>query len=250
MYVIIINVKVYILKNAARTDEMEDFAYIENNLRELSDEIRQLSAKHGRAVTLVAVTKSGTDDELIALAQAGVTDIGENRPGELERRGKLLAEAGCTPRLHEIGNLQRNKVKLIVPSVALIHSLDNLALAKEIDKQAAKVGRRIPVLIEVNSAKEEQKDGVMPEDVESFFLAVRDFPNISVAGIMTMGPVCDSSEDIRPYFRLTREIYDRLNRTYGFEGGGILSMGMSDSYVVAIEEGATLVRVGRRLFNK
>ena len=228
---------------------MGEFAYIEDNLRALRCEIDELSRKYGREVTLVAVTKSGSDEELVELVRSGATDIGENRPGELRRRGDLLKSAGLAPTLHEIGNLQRNKVKLIIESVALIHSLDNMALALEIDKQAGKVGRRIPVLIEINSAREEQKDGVLPEDAEEFFLKVRELPNISVAGLMTMGPVCDEPEEIRPYFRLTRELFDRLNRTYGFEGG-IRSMGMSDSYRIAIEEGSTLVRVGRKLFNR
>ena len=227
---------------------MSEFAYIEKNLRELCAEIKELESQ-GQEVKLVAVTKSGSDAELLALCQAGAIDIGENRPGELRRRGDLLREAGLTPMLHEIGNLQRNKVKLIIESVGLIHSLDNMALALEIDKQAGKVGRRVSVLIEINSAREEQKDGILPEEAEEFFLKVRELPNISVAGLMTMGPVCENPEDIRPYFRLTRELFDRLNRTYGFDEG-ILSMGMSDSYAVAIEEGATLVRVGRRLFNK
>ena len=226
------------------------FDYIHKNYRDLTDEISRLSAKCGHEVTLVAVTKSGTDEELCALAEAGVTNIGENRPGELRRRGDLLKEKGFRPALHEIGNLQRNKVKLIIESVDLIHSLDNLALAKEINKQASKIGRRVPVLIEINSAKEEQKDGVMPEDAEAFLLEVKKLQGIAVMGLMTMGPVVDDPEGIRPYFRLTRELFDKLNRTCGFEGCGILSMGMSDSYRVAIEEGSTLVRVGRRLFNK
>lgn len=229
--------------------KMSEFAYIEDNLHALRREIDELSQEYGREVTLVAVTKSGSDEELVELVRSGAADIGENRPGELRRRGDLLKSAGLTPTLHEIGNLQRNKVKLIIESVGLIHSLDNMALAAEIDKQAARVGRRVPVLIEINSAREEQKDGVLPEDAEDFFLKVRDLPNISVAGLMTMGPVCDEPEEIRPYFRLTRELFDRLNRTYGFEGG-ILSMGMSDSYRIAIEEGSTLVRVGRKLFNR
>ena len=229
--------------------KMSEFAYIEDNLRALRCEIDELSLKYGREVTLVAVTKSGSDEELVELVRSGATDIGENRPGELRRRGDLLKSAGLTPTLHEIGNLQRNKVKLIIESVGLIHSLDNMALAIEIDKQAAKVGRRVPVLIEINSAREEQKDGVLPEEAEEFFLKVRELPNILVAGLMTMGPVCDEPEEIRPYFRLTRELFDRLNRTYGFEGG-ILSMGMSNSYRIAIEEGSTLVRVGRKLFNR
>ena len=228
---------------------MADFGYIKSNFDSLKREIDSLAAKAGREVTLVCVTKSGSDDELLALADAGALDVGENRPGELRRRGDLLVGAGYAPRLHEIGNLQRNKVKLIIGSVDLIHSLDNLALAQEIDKQARKVGRVIPVLIEINSAREEQKDGVLPEEAEEFLIKLKEFENIKVSGLMTMGPVCDDPEEIRPYFRLTRELFDRLNRTYGFDEG-ILSMGMSDSYAVAIEEGATLVRVGRRLFNK
>ena len=227
-----------------------DFGYIDKNLKELTEEIRALAEKQGREVTLVSVTKSGTDEELCALAAAGAVDIGENRPGELRRRGDLLREKGFAPVLHEIGNLQRNKVKLIIESVALIHSLDNLALAKEIDKQAAKVGRVVPVLIEINSAKEEQKDGVLPEEAENFLAEVKKLPNLSVRGLMTMGPVVEDPEMIRPYFKLTRQLFDRLNQTCGFDGEGILSMGMSDSYRVAIEEGSTLVRVGRRLFNK
>ena len=229
---------------------MMNFDYIHKNFGELSEEIRTLGERYGREITLVSVTKSGSDDELCALCSAGALDIGENRPGELERRGKLLSEKGFTPRLHEIGNLQRNKVKLIIESVSLIHSLDTLALAREINKQAERVGRCVPVLIEVNSAREEQKGGVLPEDVEGFLLEVKKLPNIAVSGLMTMGPVVDDPELIRPYFRLTRELFERLASTYGFAGDGILSMGMSDSYKVAIEEGSTLVRVGRRLFSK
>ena len=227
-----------------------NFDYIHKNFGELSEEIRSLGEQYGREITLVSVTKSGSDEELCALLEAGALDIGENRPGELERRGKLLSERGFTPRLHEIGNLQRNKVKLISESVSLIHSLDTIALAKEIDRQAERVGRCVPVLIEINSAREEQKGGVLPEDAEKFLNELSEFSHLQVMGLMTMGPVVDDPEKIRPYFKLTKELFDRLNRTYGFVGGGILSMGMSDSYKVAIEEGSTLVRVGRRLFNK
>ena len=152
------------------------------------------------------------------------------------------------PALHEIGNLQKNKVKLIIDDVALIHSLDSLELAREIDRRAASIGRRVPVLVEINSAEEEAKGGILPRDAEEFFLEVRKYKNLIVSGFMTMGPVCDDPEDIRPYFRRTREIFDTVRTKYGFEGTPTLSMGMSDSYRVAIEEGSTLVRVGRRLF--
>ena len=228
---------------------MENFDYVRKNLNELREEISELSEKHGREVTLVAVTKSGSDEELVALIEAGAADMGENRPQELVRRGALLKERGLTPRLHEIGNLQRNKVRSIIESVSLIHSMDNVALAEEISKRAVAVGRRVPVLIEINSAKEAAKGGILPCDAEEFYLKIRELPGIAVSGLMTMGPVV-SEEQIRPYFRLTRELFDKMNEKYGFEGGGILSMGMSDSYKVAIEEGSTLVRVGRRLFQK
>lgn len=225
------------------------YEYIEGNLKALLAEIDELARECGRGpVTLVAVTKSGTDEELLALAKYGVTDVGENRPQELRRRGDLLYAAGYTPRLHEIGNLQRNKVKYIIENVAMIHSLDSLDLAREIDRQAKRVGRRVPVLIEVNSAGEAAKGGISPLDVEDFYLALKEFDSLIVSGLMTMGPVCEVAEDIRPYFRRTRELFDMIKEKHGFEGTPTLSMGMSDSYRVAIEEGATMVRVGRKIF--
>ena len=225
------------------------FEYIKRNLDSLTEEIKTLEKKYGREITLVAVTKRGSDEELIALAECGIANIGENRPQELRRRGDLLHSAGHSPKLHEIGNLQRNKVKMIIEDVTLIHSLDSLPLAEEIDKQARKAGRVVDVLVEINSACESQKGGIMPSDAEEFITELGRYENIRVRGLMTMGPVVDDPEELRPYFRLTRELYDRLNRKFDF-GGGILSMGMSDSYAVAIEEGATLVRVGRKLFNR
>jgi pyridoxal phosphate enzyme (YggS family) len=226
------------------------FEYIKNNLDALKSEIKELSAKYGNEVTLVCVTKSGSDEELCALAEYGASDIGENRPQELKRRGELLAESGYTPALHEIGNLQRNKVKMIAEKVSLIHSLDSYELALEIDKRAKEFGRIIPVLIEVNSAEESQKGGILPEDAEEFCKKISALEGISVRGLMTMGPVCEEPEEIRPYFRRTRLLFDKMKANGCFEGDGILSMGMSDSYRVAIEEGSTLVRVGRRLFTK
>ena len=228
---------------------MENYRYIKENLDELLAEITGYEEKFSRKIDLVCVTKSGTDEELLALAAFGASGIGENRPTELARRGRLLEEAGFAPRLHQIGHLQRNKVKYIIDSVGLIHSLDSLSLAEEINRLAGLRSKRARVLIEINSAKEEQKGGIFPECAEEFFLRVRKLPNIDVAGLMTMGPVCEG-EEIRKYFRLTREIFDRLNTQYGFCGDAVLSMGMSDSYKIAIEEGASLVRVGRKLFNK
>ena len=112
------------------------------------------------------------------------------------------------------------------------------------------MGRKVPVLIELNSAREEAKGGITPEECEEFYLKVSELGSLEISGIMTMGPVVDDPEKMRPYFRLTKEIFDDIKKKHGFKGGGILSMGMSDSYRVAIEEGATLVRVGRMIFKK
>jgi uncharacterized pyridoxal phosphate-containing UPF0001 family protein len=127
-----------------------NFDYINKNYHELEDEINELSAKYGRCVTLVSVTKSGSDEELCALAEAGALNIGENRPGELRRRGDLLREKGFTPELHEIGNLQRNKVKLVAPVTAMIHSVDSKKLAEDISRHALQCGRKIPVVDQEN----------------------------------------------------------------------------------------------------
>lgn len=227
------------------------FEYVSENYKALCKEISELATAAGRGeVRLVAVTKSGSDEELLALSECGVADIGENRPQELVRRGALLKKAGYTPRLHEIGNLQKNKVRHIIGDVAMIHSLDSIGLATEIDRRAAAIGRRVPVLIEINSAGEAAKGGIAPAEAEGFFLEVRKLPNLIVSGLMTMGPVTENAEDMRPYFRLTRELFDDLDKKYGFEGEPTLSMGMSDSYRIAIEEGATLVRVGHKIFHK
>ena len=229
---------------------MADYSYIRRNYEALLSEIAVLSERYGQRVTLVAVTKSGTDEELTALAECGVTDIGENRPQELYRRGELLHKMGYFPRLHEIGNLQRNKVKLVVGRADLIHSVGKLSLAEEISREAVKLDTTVRVLIEINSAAEENKGGIAPDEAEEFYLKLRELPNLEVSGLMTMGPPTDDAEVLRPYFRLTKKIFDSINNKYGWSGEGILSMGMSDSYAVAIEEGSTLVRVGRRLFEK
>ena len=227
-----------------------EYGYIKKNFEELRRELSELGRRAGREITLVCVTKSGSDEELEALVRAGATDIGENRPGELKRRGELLAGLGLNPTLHEIGTLQKNKVKYIIDKAALIHSVDSLALAEEISRRALKIGRRVPVLLEINSAKEESKSGAMPEDALTLAKEISALEGVSLRGVMTMGPALDDPELLRPYFRLAKGIFDRLKSDRLIEGDGILSMGMSDSYRVAVEEGSTLVRVGRILFKK
>ena len=225
------------------------FSYIERNLCALREEIHRLGG--GRDVCLVCVTKSGSDEELLALCAAGARDIAENRPQELLRRAALVREAGFAPRMHEIGNLQKNKVRHILPLDPLIHSVSSVSLAEEIERRAAQDGRTVEVLLEINSGREAAKGGVLPEEAEAVFCRLREMSHLRVLGLMTMAPVTDTPEGARPYFRDTRRLFDHLGERYGYATDTpTLSMGMSDSYPVAIQEGSTLVRVGRKLFVK
>ena len=230
---------------------MNEFDYITKNLDRLREEISEIAKRSSvPEPKLVAVTKSGSDEELLALAKAGVSAVGENRPGELKRRGELLMQSGFYPELHQIGTLQSNKAKLVYDKATLIHSLDSHSLLKELEKLGARNGVKIPTLIEINSAAEPQKSGVLPDDAERFLESALEFSHVQISGLMTMGPAVPDPEDLRRYFRLTKELFDKLHSRYGFGEAPTLSMGMSDSFGVAIEEGSTLVRVGRRLFMK
>ena len=230
---------------------MENLSYIKRNFDSLTEEIRDLASSLGIATPrLVCVTKSGSDEELLELARVGALEMGENRPQEVKRRFELLRANGFEARMHEIGTLQRNKIKLVAPCADMIHSVDSIKLASDINRHAEVLGRKIPILIEINSAKEEQKSGVLPEDAERLLTEIMKLGSLTVSGLMTMGPVVEDPEETREYFRLTKKLFDTLGERYGFGDTPTLSMGMSDSYRVAIEEGSTLVRVGRRLFIK
>ena len=230
---------------------MENYGYIKKNYDALTEELADIAKGVGIAPPkLVCVTKSGSDEELASLVRAGATDIGENRPGEVKRRFELLCGLGLKVNMHEIGTLQRNKIKLVAPCAAMIHSVDSKKLAEDIGRKATECGRVIPVLIEVNSAAEENKSGVLPGDAERLLNEILEIPGISVEGLMTMGPVSEDPEALCPYFRQTKKLFDSLRERYGFGPTPTLSMGMSDSYRIAVEEGSTLVRVGRKLFIK
>ncbi len=228
------------------------YAHITENLRRIRAELASIAERTGNPpATLVAVTKSAPDDEVLALAAAGAAAMAENRVQNYRARRALLDANGHGQiPLHLIGSLQTNKVKYIAEEVPLIQSLDSLRLADEIEKQGKKADRRIPVLLEVNSGREPNKGGVLPEDVPAMLasLAGGAYPHITLRGLMTMGPDMENEEDYRPYFRETRVLFEAA-RAF-FDEDPILSMGMSDSYRVAAEEGATMVRVGRLLFRK
>ena len=230
---------------------LSEYTYIKENLARVRARLEAAAAKAGRPTpTLIAVTKSATDDEVRALLAFGISAIAENRPQLFEVRRALIAEENYPTEIHLIGHLQTNKVKTVVGEAALIQSLDSLRLAAEIETRAAAKGVTVPVLIEVNSGREEAKGGLLPEEIDAFAAALSDYPHLAPAGLMTMGPDCEDPEEYRPYFTLVREAAERLSAKGLLPASPILSMGMSDSYEVAAEEGATHVRVGRTLFKK
>jgi pyridoxal phosphate enzyme (YggS family) len=208
--------------------------------------VRRILETLPAGVTLVAASKSRSAEEVRAAIRAGVTCVGHNYVQEAEAMIPLVPEA---VRWHLIGHLQRNKAKVAVLLFDMIETLDSWRLAVEIDKRCAAIDKVMPVLVEVNSGREASKTGVLPKDVDGLVRRASELPHLRIQGLMTMGPRFGDPEDARPYFRATREAFEHLaaadipNAEMCY-----LSMGMSNSYQVAIEEGANMVRIGTRLF--
>jgi pyridoxal phosphate enzyme (YggS family) len=197
-------------------------------------------------VMLVAAAKSRTPEEVREAVEAGVPIIGENY---VQEAAAAQAVVGRGVKWHFIGHLQTNKVKKAVEIFDLIETVDSMRLAQEIDKRSREAGRVMPILIEVNSGRERQKFGVVPEEAESLVRRLSGLSNVMVDGLMTMGPESGHPDDSRPYFRLTKDLFERL-KSLSIPGAAMtwLSMGMSHSYRVAIEEGANMVRLGTIIF--
>ncbi|MDL1969446.1 MAG: YggS family pyridoxal phosphate-dependent enzyme [Candidatus Desulfofervidaceae bacterium] len=214
----------------------------------ITKNVKAILAELPPGVELEAAAKTRTPEEIEEVIAAGVKIIGENYVQE----AMAAKEAVKLPaRWHFIGHLQKNKVKKAVPIFDLIETVDSLDLAREIDKRCQRIDKVMPVFIEVNSGREPQKAGVMPEDTIELVQQVATLSHIKVMGLMTMGPWRDDPEELRPYFALTRELFEKIK---ALEIPNVemryLSMGMSDSYKVAIEEGANLVRIGTRIFGE
>ena len=216
------------------------------NPTEIEKNVRELLQSLPPHVTLVAAAKTRTPEEVEAAVRGGVRIIGYNYVQEAQRMYEVI---GDRVQWHLIGHLQRNKAKFAVPLFDMIETLDNVRLAEVLDRRCAEAGKVMPVLIEVNSGREPNKAGVMPEALDELVRAVSRFAHLRVQGLMTMGPLLPEPEAYRPYFRATREAFERLAEA-GLPNVEMryLSMGMSDSYLVAIEEGANLVRLGTKLF--
>ena len=228
---------------------MNQFAYMDENLSRITARIEAAKQRSGNDdVCMLAAVKYTDAEHVNYLHRAlGVNDIGENRVQQLLERWDTLDREDL--RVHFIGTLQSNKVKYIIDKVCMIHSLDSLSLAKEIEKQAAKHDLVMDVLVEINSGAEANKSGISPADAEAFCRALRQFEHIRLRGFMTMAPKCEKIEEYRKYFRETsQQCIDIWQKKLDNRGRPILSMGMSESFEIAIEEGATMVRIGRALF--
>jgi len=223
---------------------------ISDNINSIRERISRACARAGRStseITLLAVGKTFPSSAVREAVRAGVADVGENYVQELlSKRGDL---SGSDVRWHFIGHLQSNKVKNVAPWIHMIHAVDSTALAIEIDRRAAKAGRVIECLLEVNTTGESTKFGVAPGDVTALVRSLSSCDNISLGGLMTIGPFLPDPEGSRPMFRRLRELKDEIgslaqaNVTMRH-----LSMGMTGDFEVAIDEGATLVRIGTAIF--
>ncbi|HLA28709.1 MAG TPA: YggS family pyridoxal phosphate-dependent enzyme [Syntrophales bacterium] len=222
------------------------------NISRILENIREKASRSGRKATdirLMAVTKTVDDSRIRDALQAGIKLIGENYVQETARKKASLEQQGSPLEWHMVGRLQTNKAKYAVKLFDMIHSVDSLELARELDKRSKAMGRVTKVLIEANTGGEKTKSGVPLSQAQDLIIAVAALENISVEGLMTIPPWFPDREKARPYFAALRELKEKIEkadipRVHMRE----LSMGMTDDYGVAVEEGATIVRIGRGIF--
>ena len=217
-------------------------------MSQITANVKRILAILPPGVELVAAAKGRQTNVIIEAIEAGVTTIGENYLQEAEA---AFGSIGHRVKWHLIGHLQRNKIKKAVGLFDLVQTVDSIEVARELDARCRQAGKTMPVLIEVNSGCELTKSGVFPENVEPLVREIATLHNICIQGLMTMGPVVDNAEEIRPFFVLTRRIYEAV-KSLSLPGVEMkyLSMGMSDSYKIAVSEGANMVRLGREIFEK
>ncbi|MGN0292477.1 MAG: YggS family pyridoxal phosphate-dependent enzyme [Lachnospiraceae bacterium] len=225
---------------------------VKENLMEVESRVQAACKRAGRPredVLLIAVSKTKPVELIREIMETGTKDFGENKVQEMCNKIEEIKEP---LNWHLIGHLQRNKVKYIVDKACLIHSVDSLRLAEEIQKEAVKKGvDKVPVLIEVNMAQEDSKDGISASETEELVREIAQLPNVQIRGLMTIAPFVDDPEENRVHFRAMRRLRDRLK---AMEIPGVemteLSMGMTNDFEVAIEEGSTMIRVGTAIFGE
>jgi len=234
---------------------------LRGNIERVRARIAEAAGRAGRdpdEVTLVAVTKTVPAWRVRMAWELGLTDFGENRVQEAVEKIPLISpqEKSAISNLkseihwHMIGHLQRNKVRHAIPLFDLVHSVDSVRLAREIDRRAGQAGKVMPVLIEVNVAGEASKYGFAPQALGEAVRQIADLPSVTICGLMTVAPITEDAEAARPSFRRLRRLRDGLAEQFPDIDWHHLSMGMTDDFEVAIEEGATLVRIGRAIFGE
>jgi PLP dependent protein len=214
----------------------------------IKETVKRILESLPQGVQLVAAAKTRTPEEILEAIQAGITIIGHNYVQEAEAS---FGAIGHQAKWHMIGHLQSNKAKKAVGIFDMVETVDSFKLAKAIDNASRNMNRSMPILIEINSGEELQKAGVMPQDAISVIREIAGLENVKIMGLMTMGPFSGDPEDARPYFQKTRAIFKDIKKA-NIPGVRMiyLSMGMSNSYSVAIEEGANMVRIGTRIFGE
>lgn len=219
---------------------------LRSNVQRVLDDLAKNCYENSPPAKLIAVTKTVTPEVINLLKPLNILDIGENRAQVAMPK---MPEIDPDFRLHWIGRLQTNKVKYIIDSVCMLHTLDRLALAKEVQRRAADCGRVIPALVQVNISGEEQKGGMPPGEVLPFLREMRHYSNIHIEGLMSIMPAMATEEELTRLFRGMRRLFEEL-RTEAVDGVEMreLSMGMSGDYAIAAREGATMVRIGTALY--
>jgi len=222
---------------------------IKNNLEIINKKIKKAALKVNRnpkEIKLVAVTKTATTEQIEEAINAGVKIIGENRVQDAKKKYQIFT---ADVEWHLIGHLQTNKVKYAVEIFNCIQSIDSIKLAQEIDKRSLQFGQITDVLVEVNVSGEETKYGIKSEEAEAFLKEISEFPRIRIRGLMTIAPIVENKEEVRPYFRKLRELSKKI-KSKNIENIKMdyLSMGMTEDFEIAIEEGANMVRISRGIF--
>ncbi len=243
---------------------------IKENVFKIKERISLICSKINKdpkRITIVAVSKGRTPEQIKEVIEAGITDIGENRVQEAILKYNNLTPNTQYPipiKWHMVGHLQTNKIKEAIKTFELIHSVDSIHLAAEINKQAARINKIQDILIQVNTSSKGAKFGLKPDETVEVIKEIAKLKNINIKGLMTIAPIVDNPEKTRPYFRMLRELKDEIGK-FGIcpanfnmrrdpamrekLGFGILSMGMTDDYEVAIEESSNMLRLGRAIFD-
>ena len=223
---------------------------IRENIDDIMKRVENTCKKIGRApkdITVIAVSKTVDSERAKEAVEAGINNLGENRVQELIKKYDELKDIDI--KWHMIGHLQKNKVKYILDKTVLIHSVESLSLAEEINKRAGKNNLIANVLIELNIGEEESKFGINEENVYDFIVSMEQFENIRVLGLMTVAPFCENLEDVRWVFKTMKNIYDKIS-TMNLKNTEMkyLSMGMTNDFEIAIEEGSNIIRIGTAIF--